>query len=131
MATGSAEYGRATVQDKWHSKHPSRFDTDEELTSYKDLTTYNNFYEFGIDKSDPAQYSGSFKPLPWKVSVEGAANMTGTFNLEDILKPHTPEDRIYRLRCVEGWSMVIPWLCSCSLQCLYMGPALPSLRLSS
>jgi len=100
----------AEPQKKWQSKKRSPFDTDEELTSYKDITTYNNFYEFGIDKSDPAANSGSFKPLPWEVEIAGEAIKTGVFNLEDILKPHTPEDRIYRLRCVEGWSMVIPWL---------------------
>jgi len=97
-------------QDRWQPQKPGPFDTDEELTPYKDITTYNNFYEFGVDKSDPAEYSESFKPLPWKVAVKGESKKTGTFNLEDLLKPHSPEDRIYRHRCVEGWSMVIPWL---------------------
>jgi sulfoxide reductase catalytic subunit YedY len=74
-----------------------------------DITSYNNFYEFGLGKDDPAKYSGDFKPKPWSVTVDGEANVTGTFNYEDIVKPHTIEERIYRLRCVEAWSMVVPW----------------------
>jgi sulfoxide reductase catalytic subunit YedY len=77
---------------------------------YLDITTYNNFYEFGIDKSAPAQNSGKFKPSPWSVTVGGDAEVTGRFALEDILKPHALEERVYRLRCVEAWSMVIPWV---------------------
>src|SRR5947209_1398570 len=83
--------------------------TDEAQTSYKDATHYNNYYEFGTDKSDPARSSGRFKPLPWRVEIAGHAEVTGRFTLEDILKPHALEERIYRHRCVEGWSMVIPW----------------------
>jgi methionine sulfoxide reductase catalytic subunit len=100
----------ARPQDGWKPKKKGPFDTDEELTPFKDVTTYNNFYEFGVDKGDPAEYSGSFKPLPWKVAVEGHVKKPAVYNLEDLLKPHAQEDRIYRLRCVEGWSMVIPWL---------------------
>lgn len=83
--------------------------TDEKQTSYKDVTHYNNYYEFGTDKGDPARTSGRFKPLPWSVEVAGQAEVTGRFTLEDMLKPHALEERIYRHRCVEGWSMVIPW----------------------
>jgi sulfoxide reductase catalytic subunit YedY len=97
-------------QDEWKPKKKGPYDTDEELTPYKDVTTYNNFYEFGIDKGDPAEYSGSFKPLPWKVAVEGYVKKPAVYNLEDLLRGYAQEDRIYRLRCVEGWSMVIPWL---------------------
>ena len=79
------------------------------LTPYQDITTYNNFYEFGTDKSDPAIYAKNFKIKPWSIRVEGEANKTGTFTLEDIVAPHAEEERIYRLRCVEAWSMVIPW----------------------
>jgi sulfoxide reductase catalytic subunit YedY len=75
-----------------------------------DVTTYNNFYEFGIDKSAPSKNSGKFKPSPWTVAVAGEAEITGQFALEDILKPHALEERVYRLRCVEAWSMVIPWV---------------------
>jgi len=86
------------------------FSTDEAKNSFEDITTYNNFYEFGTDKGDPAKRSGSFRPQPWNLSVAGEAEVTGTFTLEDILKPHALEERIYRLRCVEAWSMVIPWV---------------------
>ncbi len=94
----------------WKPSKPGKFNTDEELTPYKDVTTYNNFYEFGTDKSDPAEYSGKFKPLPWTVSVEGEVKKPAKYTLEDLLKGQTLEDRVYRLRCVEAWSMVIPWL---------------------
>ncbi len=80
------------------------------LTPRKDATTFNNFYEFGIDKSDPAKQSKNFKPRPWSVAVEGACGKPGVYTLEDVLKPHTLEERVYRHRCVEGWSMVVPWL---------------------
>lgn len=88
----------------------SAFSTDEEQTSFNDITTYNNFYEFGTDKSDPARYASDMKTSPWSVTVDGECAKPGKLNLEDILKPHSTEERIYRLRCVEGWSMVIPWL---------------------
>ena len=81
----------------------------EEPNSYEDITTYNNFYEFGTDKSDPSSNSSRFKPEPWSVTIAGEAEVTGKFALEDLLKPHALEERIYRLRCVEAWSMVIPW----------------------
>jgi methionine sulfoxide reductase catalytic subunit len=89
---------------------PGAFVTDEPLTKYKDVTSYNNFYEFGTGKSDPARYSGSFKPEPWTIAVEGQANKPGKFQLEEFIKPFALEERIYRMRCVEGWSMVIPWV---------------------
>ena len=83
--------------------------SNDELTPYKDITTYNNFYEFGLDKSDPAKNSTNFKFNPWTVKVEGAVEKPGTYDLEDLLKGIQQEERIYRLRCVEAWSMVIPW----------------------
>ncbi|HEY6641170.1 protein-methionine-sulfoxide reductase catalytic subunit MsrP [Povalibacter sp.] len=88
----------------------ARFSTNEPPNSYEDITGYNNFYEFGTDKSDPAANSGRFKPEPWSVTIAGEAEQTGKFSLEDILKPHALEERVYRLRCVEAWSMVIPWV---------------------
>lgn len=88
----------------------SPLSTDDELTELKDITSYNNFYEFGTGKADPAENAHTLKPAPWSVSVEGACAKPGTYTLEDILKPHALEERIYRLRCVEGWSMVIPWV---------------------
>jgi len=88
----------------------ARFSTTEPKNSFEDITTYNNFYEFGTGKSDPAERSGKFRPTPWSVTVSGEAEVTGRFDLEDILKPHPLEERIYRLRCVEAWSMIIPWV---------------------
>jgi len=83
---------------------------DEEITDKKSVTTYNNFYEFGTDKGDPARNSGNFKPLPWSVKVSGACDKPGDYALEDFVSPHQLEDRVYRFRCVEAWSMVIPWV---------------------
>jgi len=87
-----------------------RLSLDETPNSYEEITAYNNFYEFGTDKGDPARLSGKFRPKPWSVTIAGEAEVKGTFTLEDILKPHPLEERIYRLRCVEAWSMVIPWV---------------------
>jgi methionine sulfoxide reductase catalytic subunit len=78
--------------------------------SFSDVTSYNNFYEFGTDKSDPASNAKNFKGTPWSVTIDGEVETKGKFTLEDILKPHTFEERVYRLRCVEAWSMVIPWV---------------------
>ena len=86
------------------------YDTNEKLTPYKDITTYNNFYEFGTDKEDPYQNAQNFKTKPWTITVEGFVKKTAVYNLEDLIRPYKLEDRIYRMRCVEGWSMVIPWL---------------------
>jgi sulfoxide reductase catalytic subunit YedY len=82
----------------------------EPANSLEDITTYNNFYEFGTEKSDPSGRAGRFQPAPWSVTIGGEAEVTGRFTLEDILRPHPLEERIYRLRCVEAWSMVIPWV---------------------
>ncbi|MEY4712458.1 MAG: hypothetical protein RIS88_1908 [Pseudomonadota bacterium] len=84
--------------------------TMEKVTDYKDASTYNNFYEFGTDKSDPARLSGKFQPAPWTVEVEGLVRKPAKYAIEDLLKLSAQEERIYRLRCVEGWSMVIPWV---------------------
>jgi sulfoxide reductase catalytic subunit YedY len=83
--------------------------TTDTQTPQSVVTSYNNFYEFGSDKSDPARLSGAFKPKPWSVAVDGLCGKPGTYTLEDFLKPHAIEERVYRMRCVEGWSMVIPW----------------------
>jgi sulfoxide reductase catalytic subunit YedY len=79
-------------------------------TAFGDITSYNNFYEFGTDKADPAQRAGSLKTRPWTVAVEGEVKKPRSFDLDELLKLSPMEDRIYRLRCVEGWSMVIPWV---------------------
>jgi sulfoxide reductase catalytic subunit YedY len=96
-------------QDRWPRGKKGPYDTDEEPNSFKDVTTYNNFYEFGVDKGNPSENSGAFRPKPWSVKVEGEVKKPAAYNLEDFVKPFRLEDRIYRMRCVEGWSMVIPW----------------------
>jgi sulfoxide reductase catalytic subunit YedY len=83
--------------------------TTDTPTPQQAVTSYCNFYEFGSAKSDPLHNAGEFKPKPWSVTVEGLCGKPGTFTLEDVLKPHALEERVYRMRCVEGWSMVIPW----------------------
>ena len=84
--------------------------TMEKLTDYKDASSYNNFYEFGTDKADPAPNAQSLQTSPWSVEVEGLVRKPARYTLEDLLKLSAQEERIYRLRCVEGWSMVIPWV---------------------
>ena len=86
------------------------FSTNEEQTPHQHVTEYNNFYEFGTDKYSPAREAQGLTTRPWSVTVEGEVAKPGTYTLEDILKPHVLEERIYRLRCVERWSMVIPWI---------------------
>ena len=82
----------------------------DKLTTQQDATSYNNFYEFGTDKADPARYAHTLKPTPWSVAIEGECAKPGRYDLETLLKLAPMEERIYRLRCVEGWSMVIPWV---------------------
>lgn len=82
----------------------------EAITPFKDATHYNNFYEFGTDKGDPAENAGTLVTIPWTVVVDGECGKPGRYALEDFMKPYQLEERIYRLRCVEAWSMVIPWL---------------------
>ena len=82
----------------------------DKVNTFEDITTYNNFYEFGTGKGDPAANADTLKTKPWSVQVTGEAGKLGTFTLEDILKPHALEERIYRHRCVEAWSMVVPWV---------------------
>ncbi|MFN4064675.1 MAG: protein-methionine-sulfoxide reductase catalytic subunit MsrP, partial [Parazoarcus communis] len=84
--------------------------TTESQTAYKSVTTYNNFYEFGTDKEDPARNAGKMAVRPWTVRVEGLAGKPRTFDIDDLLKLAPLEERIYRLRCVEAWSMVVPWV---------------------
>ena len=90
--------------------HRSPYTLNEEKTPYKAVTTYNNFYEFGPGKSDPAERAGSLKTRPWTVKVEGEAGKPGEYDIDTLLKLAPLEERVYRLRCVEGWSMVIPWI---------------------
>ena len=88
----------------------SEYSTTEEPNRLDDIATYNNYYEFGTAKDDPYNNSQDFQPRPWSIEIAGHAEVTGTFDFEDIVKPHTLEERIYRMRCVEAWSMVIPWV---------------------
>jgi sulfoxide reductase catalytic subunit YedY len=82
----------------------------EEATPYQDVTSYNNFYEFGIDKYSPARRAQALVTRPWTIAVEGLVNKPKVFDIDELTRLFTPEDRVYRFRCVEGWSMVIPWL---------------------
>ena len=88
----------------------SPFSTDEAPNSFEDISTYNNFYEFGLGKDDPAVNAENFEPRPWTIEVSGDAEKTGTFDFDEFMKPFDLEERIYRMRCVEAWSMVIPWV---------------------
>ena len=83
---------------------------EDKLTPWEDVTGYNNFYEFGTDKSDPAKYATGFRTRPWKVAVAGEVARPAEYDIDDLLRGFTPEERVYRHRCVEGWSMVVPWL---------------------
>jgi methionine sulfoxide reductase catalytic subunit len=82
---------------------------NDKPNTYEQITTYNNYYEFGTGKEDPAENSGGFKPTPWTVKVDGLCKKPGQYAFDDLVKPFKVEDRVYRLRCVEAWSMVIPW----------------------
>jgi sulfoxide reductase catalytic subunit YedY len=117
IASGLAMAGPllgAVVPDQRRAKlanvRTSVFSSNEKPNSYEDITSYNNYWEFGSGKSDPAANSGDFDPLPWKVTVEGLCEKTGTFDFDEFIKPYDLEERIYRMRCVEAWSMVIPWV---------------------
>jgi methionine sulfoxide reductase catalytic subunit len=84
--------------------------TMEKITPYADMTSYNNYYEFGTDKSDPGRNAHTLKTRPWTVSIEGEVKKPKLFDIEELLKLSPMEERVYRMRCVEGWSMVIPWV---------------------
>jgi sulfoxide reductase catalytic subunit YedY len=88
----------------------TKYGVDEKLTPYDDVTSYNNYYEFGTSKTDPSIESRLFKPSPWSISIEGAVKKNKQIGIEDLFRLAPLEERIYRMRCVEGWSMVIPWL---------------------
>ena len=102
--------GEAQAGVKLAGVRASQYTVPEDKTAYKDITTYNNFYEFGTGKEDPAERAGGFKTRPWTVSIEGAVKNAKTYDIDSLLKRAPLEERVYRLRCVEGWSMVIPWV---------------------
>ena len=110
LGMNESSMGQDQSIDSLQSIKNLKYSTDEAPNSFSDITTYNNFYEFGMQKSDPYMNSGMFEPKPWSVEVSGEANITGTFDLEDLIDFNKLEERIYRLRCVEAWSMVIPWV---------------------
>src|SRR5205085_5621387 len=101
--TGKAAPGSQVAAKQWGLP-------GEEATAYQDITHYNNFYEFGTDKYSPARRAQKLVTRPWTVSVEGLVNKPKVFDVDELTRLFTPEDRIYRHRCVEGWSMIIPWL---------------------
>ncbi|MEY3907009.1 MAG: hypothetical protein RLZ52_75 [Pseudomonadota bacterium] len=94
---------------KLKAKFNQKYSVNDKQTSFKDATTYNNFYEFGMDKDDPARYAKSLITRPWTVSIEGLVQKPMTIDIDSLIKLSTLEERVARLRCVEGWSMVIPW----------------------
>ena len=105
-----SQAAEASTATKLTGLRKSPLSTDEPMTSYKDVTTYNNFYEFGTDKDSPAKLAGTLNPRPWTITVEGEVKHKKTYDIDALLKLAPLEERIYRLRCVEGWSMVIPWV---------------------
>ena len=109
LILGSNE-AEAVAATKLTGLRKSTLSTSETMTPYKDVTTYNNFYEFGTDKYSPAQMAGTLNTRPWTITVEGEVKHKKTYDIDALLKLVPLEERIYRLRCVEGWSMVIPWV---------------------
>ncbi|MFP6557709.1 protein-methionine-sulfoxide reductase catalytic subunit MsrP [Paraburkholderia sp. B3] len=106
-----AEYASPDPKaQKLPAKTDAKFVVPDKVTPYKDVTTYNNFYEFGTDKGDPAENAHTLRPRPWRVSVEGEVRNPKVYDIDEILKLAPFEERVYRHRCVEAWSMVIPWV---------------------
>jgi sulfoxide reductase catalytic subunit YedY len=103
-------FAQSVTAQKLAAKANPSYVVMDKTTAYKDATTYNNFYEFGTDKADPARYGDTLKTRPWTVSVEGEVKKPLTLDIDSLLKLAPLEERVYRLRCVEGWSMVIPWI---------------------
>jgi len=102
-------FAQAPGKPKLAAKTNPAFMVMDKPTTYKDATTYNNFYEFGTEKSDPAEFAGALRTRPWTVAIEGEVKKPLTLDIDGLLRLAPLEERIYRLRCVEGWSMVIPW----------------------
>jgi sulfoxide reductase catalytic subunit YedY len=112
-STSAASFDARPVADgqtPLENVRPKVVTTDEKLNSFEDITSYNNFYEFGTGKNDPQRYAGRMKTSPWKVRIDGHCAKPADYAVEDLIRPHQLEERIYRLRCVEAWSMVIPWV---------------------
>jgi sulfoxide reductase catalytic subunit YedY len=109
-AEETAAAGAGAGQSPLANVKPRVIATDEKLNSFEEITSYNNFYEFGTGKDDPQRYAGRLKTSPWTVKIDGLCHRPADYQLEDLIRPHQLEERIYRLRCVEAWSMVIPWV---------------------
>lgn len=111
-AAGLSLFGMpaAHAGTKLNNVGKSRYSTSEPANSLQDITSYNNFYEFGVEKEEPAQMAKNFVTTPWSIAVEGEVAKPAVYQLEDFIKPYALEERIYRLRCVEAWSMVVPWV---------------------
>ncbi|HEX6974202.1 MAG TPA: protein-methionine-sulfoxide reductase catalytic subunit MsrP [Vicinamibacterales bacterium] len=109
-ATGAPTAEGLEPQSPLTGYKPRAIATDEKLNSFQEITSYNNFYEFGMGKDDPQRYAGRMKTNPWTVKIDGLCAKPADYHLEDLIKPSTLEERIYRFRCVEAWSMVIPWI---------------------
>ncbi len=107
---GREAFAQNAAAQKLVGKPNPAYKIDEKLTPYKDVTTYNNYYEFGTNKGEPAMSAGTLKPRPWSVTVDGMVKNPKTYDLDALMKLAPMEERIYRMRCVEGWSMVIPWV---------------------
>ena len=110
LIVGAAALGLAGPAAAKIAAKPSDYSTDEPPNTFEDIASYNNFYEFGTGKEDPAAYAGSLTTKPWTVTIDGMVDKPGDYGLEDILANVTLEERIYRFRCVEAWSMVVPWI---------------------
>jgi sulfoxide reductase catalytic subunit YedY len=110
LSADGIEAGEAGGQVALPGIKPKVVTTDEKLNSFEDITSYNNFYEFGLGKDDPQRYAGRMKTSPWKVKIDGHCAKPAEYLLEDLIRPFELEERVYRLRCVEAWSMVIPWV---------------------
>ena len=106
----AAETGSSPSGIELPGVQKSPYSTDEPVNSWLDVTTYNNYYEFGTGKEDPSRNAINFKPRPWSITVKGECDKPGSYNYEDLVSAHVLEERIYRLRCVEAWSMVVPWV---------------------
>ena len=108
--SGSLAWAADAPADRFKAPRNARYAVTEAPNTFEEISTYNNFYEFGTDKSEPAINARNFKPTPWNVTVDGECEVKGSVGLEDLLAPHAFEERVYRMRCVEAWSMVIPWV---------------------
>lgn len=110
LNTGEAQAAQEIPGEALSPIKKSRFSTDEKRNSYEDVTTYNNFYEFGLGKKDPSKHAKNLKTRPWSIAVDGECEKPGVYDVDDLIKSSALEERVYRMRCVEAWSIVVPWV---------------------